>query len=230
MTTRKKATRKSKPKLGISGKLGGQFVSLNQKVANYFGLSNGENEQPALWLSAENWVDKLPETLTPEQEVQIEKALSLQKIILGKEWIPAIDKNPSVLDGWLKVLSKSRTVKGDFELAMQELFRYKQDGNYTALEIATAMLEKEESSLNRPHFVQYLTDFCNHCDGPNFLVEDYPEDPENYTVTINRDTMEVTDIEERNDKPTQVSNEIASRENPTVDDPQERSRILDSLI
>lgn len=198
-----------------------QFVSINLKKTTYFGLGNDEGEMK-LWLSPENWFDKMPENLTNKEADQIAQGIADGRIVLGQVWMPPVDKKKEVLDKYVKLLSEYPGLTPEFKEIIISLFRYKEEGNYTALEIFKAMLDKEKNTRNRPPFIAYLNDAIEAYVGPVQLVQDYPDDPENYKVTIDAGVVIASDREEKPEP-----NEFDFK---GFDDPDHRSKVITEAL
>lgn len=178
------------PKLGYTSGFAGEKISINLKHRTYFGL--GEEEDMKIWLSPENWSDTVPEGLSKEEVSILEKLISSGDLVLGEKWIPPVDKDKEVLNKYVSLLSDTQHITEDFKSKIRELFRYKQQGHYTALEIFEAMLEDEKKRRRRVAFITYLQEAIDNYIGPVQLVQDYPDDPENYYVTVDQGTKQVT--------------------------------------
>ncbi len=201
MAKRKAAKAVKKPgTLGVINDYKDQFVSINLKVETYFGLGEREDGTKKLWLSPENWFDMVPDDLTESEIGQLGVAIQNSTVVLGKIWIPVIDKDKKVLDKYIRMLSDYTGLTQEFKDVIVSLFRYKEEGNYTALEIFKAMLEREKKTRNRPTFVAYLNDAIGSYIGPVQLVEDFPDDPDNYSVIIDDGIVVASDRKE-NPKP-----------------------------
>jgi hypothetical protein len=191
------------------------------KAANYFGVGA---ERPKLWLSPENWCDRVPDNLNDKEAEQIANALRDKRIVLGKEWIPPLDKDEKVLEKYLNHLDSCIRADDKFKDPLKSLMLYKKEGNYTALEIYRAMLAREKTKRNRPDVLQFLDEACNHYIGPVSLVEDYPDDPDNYKVTIDQSTMRVVDSTKKDRKPEDFG------ELKGLDDPKERAERIGNAL
>lgn len=208
--------------LGVIDGYKDQFVSINLKMETYFGLGLRDGGQKKLWLSPENYFDLVPEDLTDKEREQLGFAISSGKIVLGKVWIPPLDKDKGVIDKYVKALSDSLGLTKEFKEKMVNLFRYKEEGNYTALEIYKAMLEKEEKTRSRPDFLTYLKDAINAYVGPVQLVEDFPDDPGNYSVVIDDGVVVSSDRKEKPDP--------GKLDFKGFDDPERRSEMITKAL
>jgi len=188
--------------LGVMNSYKGQFISLNMKVAPFFGIGTLEDGSNKIWLSANNWFDQVPDNLTEEEVDMLTRAIRDKKVILGKRWIPAIDKDKEVKNKYIKHVKSFKFCTEEFKDIVRGLVRRKKEGNYTAIELLRAMIETERAANNRPDFVKYLEDAIDHCSGPVSLVEDYPTDPENFTVTIDPLTKQVVESTKKIKEPT----------------------------
>jgi hypothetical protein len=207
--------------LGIINDHAGKEISINLKKRIYFGLGDNPNKKK-LWLSPENWYTTLPDDLTPKEASMISQAIRSGDLIWGKTWIPPIDKDKKVMQRYLTLVKNARGLDQEFKDQMVALHRHKKDGNYTALEIFRKMLDQEVATKNRGNFISYLKEGISNYDGPVFLVEDFPDDPGNFEVAIDTNTMQAVhnDPEKR----------YTSLEFQGLDDPNARSEALNNAL
>lgn len=208
--------------LGIINNYKDQFVSINLKKATYFGLGENEDQSKKLWLSPENYFDLVPDNLTNEEVEALGVAISDDKVVLGKVWLPPVDKDKKVIKKYLSMLSEATVLTEEFKEKIVSLFRYKEEGHYTALEIFKAMLDKEKKTRDRPTFVAYLNDAIGAYIGPVQLVQDYPDDPDNYSVVIDDGVIVSTD---RKEKPKADALEFKG-----FDNPERRSEVITKAL
>lgn len=213
-------------KLGQVKNYSGQTISLNQKIASFFGIGERDNGQKKIWLNADQWCVAVPSDLTNEEVTQLDKAMSNGVIVLGRELIPALEKDKSVKEKYAKIIADARYLDEEIKDPFRYLVRAKQDGNYTALEIITYVLEQERSTRSRPNFMQFLQEAINHYDGPAFLIEDYPEDPNNYTVSVDLDNMTVVEDSRKENLISKQNNDYT----PTQADNLSKQHALDELF
>lgn len=222
--------------LGVVNNYAGMFVSLNMKKTNYFGV--GE-KAPKIWLSFTNWCDQIPEGLTDIETKHIWQALKEELIVEGKQWIPALDKDQGLLKEYISCLSDfTRADDEKFKAIVKDLFQKKTAGNYTSLEIFRAMLAKEKSGRNRPGFLTYLQDACDNCDQrKEQLVQDFPDDPHNFSIEIDPDTMNVVSTTKKVPIPDRERSLLdplpeakEKREFKGLDDPVERAKKIESIL
>ena len=159
----------------------GQTISLNQKIASYFGI--GESDDMKVWLNKDNWCAKIPNNLTSEEMKMLDDAMNKGSIVLGKEWLPALDKDTTVREKYLELVLGSRYLTEDVKEPFRKLVLSKAEGNYTALEIITYVMDAERKNRSRSDFVTFLQDALDHYDGPAQLVPDSAVVPVNYIDT-----------------------------------------------
>lgn len=211
--------------LGVINNYAGQFFSLNMKKTNFFGVGERENGMKKLWLSPENWVDQAPDDLTEEDIDIIANSLRAGTIVVGKRWLPPLDKEPEIKKQYLSLLRESSSCTEEFKSKIRSLVAYGDHGNYTAKEILNAMVSKEKEGRNREPFITFLEDGLSHYHGPELLVEDFPEDPDNFTIEIDPSTMKV--ISSTRKKESTEKSMTAFR---GLDNPAERSASIDKAL
>ena len=162
----------------------GKFISLNMKKASFFGVGEREDGTNKVWLSSSNWCDQIPEDINNQDLNTIIYALNSETIVFGKEWIPALEKDENVKTKYISYLTATRVCDNQFKDKIRHLVSHKKEGNYTALEILREMIKKEKEGRSRPDFLNFLNDAIDHYVGPVSLVQDYPDDPENFSVEI----------------------------------------------
>lgn len=180
-------------KLGTINNYAGVVISLDQRMMPYFGVGQLQPGEFKVWLSAKRWSVQIPEGLTNEEALQVQKALASGVIREGREYIPPARKDPKTLQHYLNLLKTSYGVTAQSKAPFIALVQKKSEGNHTAIEILNACLKEEESTRHREVWIAFLKDGIKHCDGPLSLVEDYENDPEAYTVTIDPASMVIVE-------------------------------------
>jgi hypothetical protein len=217
--------------LGMVKNFQGMPISIDLSKISYFGL--GPNHFPTLWLSPDNWYDTVPEGLDDEQANILARAIASGEVVVGKRWIPPIRKDKHVLDKYINHLRSARVVDDKFKKPIQQLFLSKKEGNYTAVEIFRKLLVDEQNRTNRDNFIAYLKEAIANYSGPELLVQDFPSDPQNYTVQLDPNTFEVlSDTRKRQLEETPglaVPAEHMS-EFKGLDNPEHRAAKLNDLI
>lgn len=210
--------------LGLLNNYAGAEISLNQKRGNYFGIGD-DGERPKIWLSASSWTCIVPDNLSPTEVDQLGDAIQEGRIVVGKQWIPAIEKVRGTKERYADIVLKSRALNAEAKEPFLKLHRYKKDGNYTALEILTYCKTEEDKHRSRPEWMTFLQECIDAYDGPVQLVEDFPEDPENYEVTIDPVSMTVT-----NDSRGKDALNIPSAPQQQYEDPAKREEALNNFF
>lgn len=168
MAARKKTTQKRDTALkGVLGtaqgekKFLGEEVSLDLSKETYFGVGD-------MWLSPSSPVGFIPKKLSPLEQDAVETALRQKVLVLGREFLPPVKKDPATLDKYMGVVNTpmSTSVSNEFKLAFSRLSRAKTEGGYTALEIYQYCLSKEKAQKNRKVVTDYLTLAINAYQGP----------------------------------------------------------------
>ena len=218
------ATKKATKQLGQLSNYAGEVISLNMKRTSIFGI--GDNvDAPKIWLTTESWCAKVPDGLTDAEANILATNIANGTVVVGKQWIPALDKDKSVMAKYLGFLDEHRTIsanpKDKFKQIIINLMQHKKEGNYTALEIYRAMLAKEKRTKNRTPFLTYLQQAIDHYIGPVQLVEDFPEDPDNYTVTIDPLTNSIISTDKKN---------LTPPADKTFSNPKARSAAIDKVL
>lgn len=204
-------------KLGAINNYAGTEVSLNLKKASYWGL--GDNDRGKIfWLSTENWCGTIPDDVNSEDATQIANAFAAGTLVMGREWIPALDKDKTVLRKYEQVLNDYKYVNDEFKNIWRDLLSRKKEGNYTAREILSHCIEQERKLRNRKPHLAWLEDALDYYEGPDFLVQDFPDDPDNYEVTIDATTSQVVSSTRDKDK-TKVEKQ------PTKTSPQAKAAL-----
>ena len=194
-------------RLGQINNYAGQTISLNQSVAAYFGV--GEGSKPIIWLNKNNWCATVPSNLTSIEVKAIDDGMSTGKIVLGKEWIPALVKDSSVRDKYKNVVLNSRYLTDEVKDQFRELVLKKRDGNYTASEIISYAMNSERSSRGRTNYLTFLQEALEHYDGPAELVSDGPPTPEGFVGT---DEMLIVEDDTKNILSPPVESKVPSED------------------
>jgi hypothetical protein len=185
---------------GYFGRLGnyeGQFVSLDMKKTTFFGVGEREDGQKKVWLSPTNWFDKIPDDLTSEETEIVAKSLAAGTIVVGTRWLPAVSKDKTIKEQYIRLLREHRTADEEFKTRIRAFVRHKNHGGYTAQEILNEMITREKESANRVDILEFLNDGLSYYHGPAILVEDYPDDTDNYSITIDMETFKVLEVKEK---------------------------------
>lgn len=160
----------------LASKLAGKIISLNLKKETYFGISN-------IWLTPERYWATVPDNLSDQDYAIIAKSLEHNKLVLGKTYIPPIDKVSNICEKYWELLSKSGFDSKDTKAAFSTLVRKGQDSGWTAVEIAQFCLEKEQKARKREGVVKLLTQLIKSYDGP-IQLWDPPEESEGIKKVI----------------------------------------------
>lgn len=217
--------------LGMVNNYEGMPVSIDLSQISFFGL--GPSHFPVLWLSTENWYDTVPAGLDNEQAGILSKAIAQGTVVVGKKWIPPLTKDKKVLSKYIETLRSARMVDEKFKSVIRSLLLSGKEGNYTAIEIFRKMLVDEQSRTNRDTFMSYLKEAIDHSKGPEILVQDFPNDPNNYTVQLDPNTFEVlsdTRKRELEETPGLAVPAQHMSEFKGLDDPEVRAAKLNDLI
>lgn len=164
----------------INNSLVGKEISINLKKETYFGLGN-------IWLTPDAYWCTIPDNMTPEQYNIIDKSLQAGTIVLGKVFIPPIDKASNTLEKYWLMIKESglESKKAKSEFAM--LIKRGSDSGWTALEIVNYCIEKETKGRKRKDVLRLLEQVAKNYDGPVRLY-DPPDEAEGVKkVTINPD-------------------------------------------
>lgn len=169
-------------KLGYVGQLSGQIISLNQKKATYFGIGKlNKIGNPEVWLAPNHWYAELPAELSAQDQDILYKALEKGLIKMGKHWMPALVKDTNVKEKYIQLMI-GRKLFENTKQPFIDLVKKEKEGNYTALEILSYCLKKEQEGSNRQEWIAFLKDGMAAYRGPVQLVEDTPD--EAYEVQI----------------------------------------------
>jgi hypothetical protein len=165
-------------KLGnVRGLYTGKTISLNQKAATYFGVGD------KIWLNEHNWSTEVPNDLTAEEISIIDDGINSGTIVMGEKWIARLEKDLSVRENYLDIVKNAKYLTDEVKEPFKQLILTKQNGNYTASEILTYVMNHERKTRGRTNFLTFLQDALNHYDGPAQLVSDGPHELDSYVNT-----------------------------------------------
>jgi hypothetical protein len=210
-----------KQNIGIMGQIegyAGQIISLNLKKTPFFGLGDLPDDKLKIKLNVDNWYTRVPDNLTPSEINMLYKSLENETLVLGKRWIPAIEKQPDTLRKYERLLNDPSNSIDKIKETLRSLFRYGQEGNYTSLEIFRYIKDWEERHRNRTALLHFIQEGINNYSGPVSLVPDSPSDPGDYTVIVDRD---------KNVTPLEPDPRMRFK---GLDDPEVRQQKLDAIL
>lgn len=194
-------------KIGQVNNYAGTIISLNQKNGSYIGIgpiateSKGPSSQYKVWLTPKEWHTAVPEGLTADETMQLEHAIKSGLVVIGKHYLPAAVKNPAVVQKYIKLMKESPMLDAKAKKPFINLVNAKSEGFYTALEILSACIKEEESTRRRETWITFLKDGLRSYNGPEMLVQDYSDDPGNYTVTIDPQSLTIVEDSRGDKKP-----------------------------
>lgn len=166
----------------LKDKLSGKTISINLKKTTYFGVGKSR-----IWLSPENYWAVIPSDLTDEDYKIIDNSIVLGNLILGKKFIPPVDKASNTLEQyWLLIKDKGFELK-EAKTKFTNLVRRGQDSGWTAIEIAKFCLDKENSFKKRKNVISVLTQLITQYRGPIQLYDPPDEEEGIKKVTIKAD-------------------------------------------
>lgn len=168
--------------LGVVNGHAGEVISINLKKGAYFGV--GDVGRCKIWLDGETWTTKVPDDLSNQETMQLRSALERGVVVIGKHYLPALLKKEGVREEYAKVVKTARSLTQEVKKPFIDLVRMTQVGNWTPLEIYTFCLKEERESRGRKEWIDFLTEAIANYNGPDFLVEDFIDDPDNYDVVI----------------------------------------------
>lgn len=161
----------------------GKIISLDLRKDSYFGVGN-------IWLTQKNYWAKIPAGLTPAGYDVIRRALQSGLIVLGKKYIPQVEKNKSTIEDYWKLIQSSRnngSISKDTIEQFKNLLKKKTTEGWTVTEVVAYCKAKERESRNREHVLTFLKSVEAMYEGPLSLTEE-PSDQEgikNVPVTDN---------------------------------------------
>ena len=170
-------------KLGTIDGYAGQTISLDRRRSPYFGAGRLEDGNFTIWLHSEQWHVEVPSNLDSVTVTEIAHALARGTIVLGRQWLPPITKEPKVRQDYIELVKNGSRLTEEDKEPFRMLLRRKSDGGYTALEIFAACRTYELRHRNRKPWLEFLQLGIDSYTGPEQLVEDY-EDDDSYQVTV----------------------------------------------
>ncbi len=184
-------------KFGIINNFAGAVISLNQKKSRYLGIGaiKGQHGQFKVWLTPQKWCVKLPSDLNADDAQQIQNMLNSGILVEGRHYLPVAKKDEAVLNTYLMLLKGKRMLSEDIKEQFRQLVIKKSEGNWSAFEILKSCIKFEEENSRRSDWLRFLKDGLDAYHGPEFLVEDFENDPEAYVVTIDISAQQVVQKE-----------------------------------
>jgi hypothetical protein len=108
------------PTLGNVNNFANVVVSLDPRKTPYVGIGMTEPGQFKVWLSPQQWCISLPENLTDQEAHEVQLLLNQGVLVPGKVYIPVLVKNQAVLESYLEIGRRSRTLDAKTKLPFQE--------------------------------------------------------------------------------------------------------------
>lgn len=165
----------------------GKEVSINLKRNAVWGTG-------PIWLTSKNYWCTIPEGMTMQEYDMISKALSGGELILGKQFIPPIDRKELVLEEyWTAIEVKGFETKVSRDM-FARLLRVGVDRGYSAKEIATYCIQRETKRKNRKEVLRLLNQILDHHDSPVTMWEPPDEEEGVKKVIIKADGTSVTEL------------------------------------
>lgn len=161
----------------------GQVISINLKAGSYYGV-----EDTDIWLTPTRYWATVPEGLNEDAYDQIQKGLETGRVVLGKVFIPPVDKPAGVIDEYWAVV-KSNGIGEKTKAKFREIALRKNwiDRNYTFMEITLDCIKREQGSKHRSEVLAWLNMVLDQCEGP-LRVYEPPDDAEGIkTITMTDD-------------------------------------------
>ena len=194
----------------------GQIISLNNKLASFFGAG-------PIWLTPTKYWCEIPEGLTKAEYQSIVDSVKLGVIVFGKEFIPPIDKDPRVLEEYWSVIKANKKGKKTMDL-LRVLNDRGVDRGWTAQEIAYFCSEKERSNRGDKAVISILELLADSYQGPYSLYEEPDHDEQGLkTVEITSDAAG-THIKFSQDE------EIENKSSANNTDSKKANEALDNLM
>lgn len=168
------------PVITIGGKnsLTGKTISINLKKLAFFGVG-------PIWLTSTKYWCTIPDNMSNKDYELINKAIKEGQVVLGKKFIPPVDKIESVIDEyWLEI--KASGVGRKTKEKLRKLLKLGSDGFFTPIEILNACIAKEQAYKNRNDVIALLKEAMNNYDGPVQLY-DPPEEEEGIRKVLIKD-------------------------------------------
>jgi hypothetical protein len=142
----------------------GKIISINLKKETYFGIGD-------IWLSPENYWATVPDRFTDEAYEIIAKSLALGFIVLGKQFIPPVDKISNTLEKYWSFIDKTGFESKQAKAEFSSLARKGIDSGWTAVEIAQFCINKENKGKKRKEVLKLLTQLIQNYRGPIQLYD-----------------------------------------------------------
>lgn len=159
MATRKKTTQKKVEDLR------GRYVSLDLSQRTFFGVGD-------IWLSPENPVSIVPEDISSEDLELLNKTIASGVLKIGKTFCPPVLQDQITLKQFDKLVESTPMTTRIADEVKTKFFRLLttgRAGGWTAYEIITYCIAKEESRRARKLVVDYLREVLDTYDGPKKL-------------------------------------------------------------
>ncbi len=163
----------------VAPSLGGKIISLNQKAESYFGVG-------PIWLTNTNYWCTIPNTLSNQEYDIIRAAISAGIVVLGKSFIPPVDKASDVPEQYWFALKEKGFEDKKVKEKFVKLLRIGQDQGWTTLEILQFCLNSEERYKKRKDVLRLLKESILKYDGPLQLYEPPDEEEGIRKVVINK--------------------------------------------
>lgn len=163
----------------------GQTISINLKKDSYFGVGD-------IWLTQKNYWAKIPAGLTPAAYEVIRRALSSGLIVLGKKYLPQVEKNKSTVDSFWKLIQDQKNNISVHKTTIEQfrnLLKKQSVEGWTVTEIVSFCKAKERESKNREHVLLFLKNVADMYEGPITLTEE-PSEQEGKKTVLPQDNTE----------------------------------------
>lgn len=144
----------------------GKEISLNFKKESFFGIDN-------IWLSADNYSCVVPETISPQAEAVIKKAIEQGILCLGNVFIQNKDRDDNVPNEYWELIKQYGISPKKDDKSFKKfkyLIKYGVDRNWTAKEIIKTCIENEQKYKNRKEVIKYLNSVFDTIACPDSLV------------------------------------------------------------
>jgi hypothetical protein len=220
MAKKKKITQEV-PKLGQINNFADTVVSINLKKASFWAVGKTDNGFK-IELNATQWAGRIPDNLTESEVALVDKAIGSNIIIIGKKYIPPIDKETGVKDKYLKLCMASPCT-AEAKQPFIDLVRKKKEGGWTALGVLSYVKSKDAETRSRSDWQVFLQDGINAYDGPVKLVEDFTDDADNYEVVIDPVTKTIVSDTRKEDGQFNIPVGVV----PSLDEQEKREKLLD---
>jgi hypothetical protein len=195
--------------LGTIENYAGLSLSLNMKKGSFFSI--GEPGKPMQFkLTPDDWHRVVPKGLSDMESAQITQALNSGRVKIGQVLMPPIVKDASVIVKYMNIMKQSATLTEEIKETFRTLVAFGKEGGYTALEILNECLEYAQKYRKGTPWVSFIDAGIDAYEGPDQLVQDFPDDPGNYEVVIDRSEGKIIKDSSRPD------NEIRATTNTIV--------------